>query len=179
MNDIAHIIFHGVECILIEEKDVISLIPKNLDDIKRIRPCFRKQDFLLKYKGTIGYNSVAFIERMNFEMNHSIKLFPQYILNRCHSNSFTAFELTGEAVDDFFSPSRYFYDQRKKENKNIVDVIYDSEIVESWGIIFKGKPVSITLSFGDILRWGIASDLMLHPKLTINFEQTSDIKYIY
>lgn len=179
MNDTAYIIFHDVECILIEEKGSISLIPKNPDDIKKIRPHFNEQDFLLKYKGTIGYSSVAFIERMNFEMNHSIKLFPKYILNRCHTDSFTAFELTGEAVDDFFSPSRYFYDRRKKESKNIVDVIYDREIAESWEIIFEGKPVSITLSFGDILRWGIASDLMLHPKLTISFEQTSDIKYIY
>lgn len=179
MNDTGHIIFHDVECILIEEKGAISLIPKNSDDIKRIRPHFEEHNFLLKYKGTIGYSSVAFIERMNFEMNHSIKLFPKYILNRCHVDSFTAFELTGEAVDDFFSPSHYFYDQRKKENKNVVDVIYDREIAESWEIIFEDKPVSITLSFGDILRWGIASDLMLHPKLTISFEQTSDVNYIY
>ena len=59
VNDTAYIIFHDVECILIEEKGAISLIPQNSDDIKRIRPHFNKQDFLLKYKGTIGYSSVA------------------------------------------------------------------------------------------------------------------------
>lgn len=179
VNDTGHITFHEVECILIEEKGCISLLPKNPDDIKRIRPYFEDKDFLFKYEGTIGYNSVAFIERMSFEINHSIKLFPKYIVNRCHKDSFSAFELMGEAVDDFFSPSRYFYDRRKKGNKDIVDVIYDNEMAESWEITFEGKPVSITLSFGDILRWGIASDLILHPKLTVSFEQTSDVTYLY
>ncbi|MBU9739467.1 hypothetical protein [Diplocloster agilis] len=179
MNDTCHITFHETECILIEENGYIFILPKNPEEIKRIRPHFEDKDFLLKYKGTLGYNSIAFVERMSFEMNHSIKLFPKYIVNRCHKDSFIAFEMTGETVDDFFSPSRYFFDRNRTENKDVVDVIYNNELAESWEIIFEEKPVSITLSFGDILRWGIASDLMLHPKLTVSFEQTSDITYIY
>lgn len=179
MNDTSYITFHDAECILLEENNYISLLLKNPDDIKRIQPHFEDKDFILKYKGTVGFNSVAFIERMSFEMNHSIKLFPKYIVNRCHKASFTAFEITGEAVDDFFSPSRYFFDRKRSGNKDVVDVIYGNELVESWEIIFEEKSVSITLSFGDILCWGIASDLMLHPKLTVSFEQTSDVTYIY
>lgn len=179
MKDTGYITFHDADCILVEEKDDIILLLKNPDDIKKVRPFFENQNFILNYKGNIGYNSVAFIERIQFEMNHSIKLFPKYIMNRCHTNLFTGFELIGEAVDDFFSPSRYFYNRRKYENKKSVDVIYDSEIAESWEIIFENKPVIITLSFGDILRRGIASDLMLHSKLTIRFEQTSDVEYLY
>ncbi|GAA6426873.1 hypothetical protein [Dielma fastidiosa] len=178
MNDTSYITFHDAECILLEENNYISLLLKNPEDIKKIRPHFEDKDFLLKYKGTVGFNSVAFIERMSFEMNHTIKLFPKYIVNRCHKDTFIAFEMIGEAVDDFFSPSRYFFDRKRSGNNDVVDVIYNNELAESWEIIFEEKSVSITLSFGDILCWGIASDLMLHPKLTVSFEQTSDITYI-
>ena len=85
MSDTGHITFHETECILIEENGYISILPKNPEETKRIRPYFEDKDFLLKYKGTIGYNSIAFVERMSFEMNHSIRLFPIYIVNRCHN----------------------------------------------------------------------------------------------
>lgn len=179
MKDISYITFHDADCILIEEKESFSLLLKNTDDIEKIRPHFEQQKFFLEYEGVIGFNSIAFIERMSFEMNYSIKLFPQYLINRCHVKSFTSFELTGEAVDDFFSPSGFFYGRKRAGINNNLDLLYNNQIADSWTITFEGKAVNITLSFGDVLLWGVASDLMLHSKLTIEFEQTSDVSYIY
>lgn len=179
MKDTGHISFFKTDCIFVEEENCISIIPKKKDDIKRIRLHLDDQDFVLSYTGTIGHDSIAFIERMQFAIDHTIKLYPYYIINRCHVNSFVGFEVTGEVVDEFFSPSRYFYDRSKSGDNDSVDFIYHREVADEWSIIFEGNPVSVTLSFGDILRWGVASNLKLHPKLTVKFERTENIQYIY
>lgn len=179
MRDTSHITFFDTDCILVEEENCISIIPKVKDDIKKIRPHFDDQNFILNYTGIIGYNSIAFIERMQFAMDHTIKLFPKYIINRCHVNSYIGFEVTGDVIDDFFSPSSYFLN-RKKSGKNAdVDFIYHSENADEWLIDFEDTSILIVLSFGDILRKGVASDLKLHPKLTVKFDCTTDIQYVY
>lgn len=179
MRDTSYVQFHGVECILIEENENINLLLKDPNDIAKIRPYLEDHNFFLNYEGTIGFQSTAFIERMSFDTNHIIRLLPRYIVNRYHINSFNGFELTGEVIDDFFSPSRYFYDQKKNTTKSSVDLVYNKKIAESWEIKFENHSVCIILSFGDILQKGIASDLMLHAKLTVEFENTSDLAYLY
>lgn len=134
--------------------------------------------FIIKYNPTVGC-ATAFIERVEFGISQVIKLFPKYTIERCHKDVFSGFEITGEALDDFFSPAQYFYDRLKEETESNVDFIYHSEVVDKWSITFENKPVTVTLSYGDILHWGIGSDLMLHPKLTIAFEQTTDTQYVY
>lgn len=113
MRDTSYVQFHGVECILTEENENINLLLKDPNDIAKIRPYLEDHNFFLNYEGTIGFQSTAFIERMSFDINHIIRLLPRYIVNRYHINSFNGFELTGEVIDDFFSPSRYFYDQKR------------------------------------------------------------------
>ena len=179
MKDIGHIRFFDTDCIFVEEDNCILIIPKEKDNLKKIRSHFDDQDFILKYTGTTGYDSIAFIEQLQFAIDHTIKLYPYYIINCCHANSFAGFELTGEAVDEFFSPSRYFYDRSKSGDNDRVDFIYHREVADEWSIIFEGSPVSVTLSFGDILRRGVASDLKLHPKLTVKFGRTEDVHYLY
>lgn len=179
MKGTAHITLWNVECILVEESDGICIIPKDKDKTIEFRKHFKDKDFILNYCENVGHNSTAFIERVQFELNNVIKLFPKYIINGCHNNSFDGFEMMGEALDDFFSPSRYFYDRRNARAKTNVDFLYNNEVAEEWVIIFEDKPIAITLSYGDILHWGIASDLMLHPKLKISFAKTTDVQYLY
>lgn len=179
MVDTSYVTVWNTECILVEESDGLYLIPKEKDDIQKIRPYFDDQEFVLRYSGKIGYDSIAFVERVQHQMNHTIKIFPKYIINRCHIESFSGFEMTGEAIDDFFSPVRYFYDRPKADEKIKADFFYNHEVADEWVISFEGKSLTITLSYGDILSHGIASDLKLHPKLTVEFEQTTDTLFVY
>lgn len=167
-----------VECVFVVEDNDIVIIPKDKSDIQKIKSYFEDHNFIIKYNPTVGC-ATAFIERVEFGINQTIKLFPRYTIERCHKDVFSGFEITGEAIDDFFSPSRYFYDRLKEETESNVDYIYHSEVADKWIITFENRPVTVTLSYGDILRWGIGSDLMLHPKLTVAFEHTTDTQYVY
>lgn len=179
MVDTGYVTVWDTECIIVEESDGLYLIPKEKDDVKRIRPHFDDQNFVLRYSGGIGFDSVAFVDRIQHQMNHTIRIFPKYIINRCHVESFSGFEMTGEAIDDFFSPVRYFYDRPKADEKDKEDFFYNHEVADKWIIGIEGKTITITLSYGDILSHGTASDLKLHPKLTVEFEQTMDTQFVY
>ena len=178
MKEMGYITLWDVECVFIVEDNCIVIIPKNKDDIQKINSHFQDYNFIIKYNPTVGC-STAFIERVEFGINQAIKLFPKYTIERCHKDAFSGFEIMGEAIDDFFSPSRYFYERLKEGTESKVDFIYHSEVADKWTIIFENKPITVTLSYGEILRWGIGSDLMLHPKLTVVFEQTTDTQYVY
>ncbi|MGN0561696.1 MAG: hypothetical protein ACI4K6_02730 [Candidatus Fimenecus sp.] len=179
MKDNGYITLWDTECIFVEESDGIIIIPKDKDNFKNFRPHFRDENFILKYCGLAGNNSIAFIEQVRSEPDYAIKLIPKYIVKDSYDNSFTGFEMIGEVIDDFFSPSRYFYDRSKSGVDMNEDFIYHDEVAEEWTIVFEGKSIIIALSYGGILYEGIASDLMLHPKLRISFEKTTDVQYVY
>ena len=58
MRDTSYVQFHGVDCILIEENENISLLLKDPNDITQIRPYLEDHNFFLNYEGTIGFQSV-------------------------------------------------------------------------------------------------------------------------
>lgn len=178
MNETGYITLWDVECVYIVEDNDIIIIPKHSDDIRKINSHFDDQNFVIKYHSAIGC-AIAFIERVEFSAQQCIKLFPKYIINRFNNQAFSGFEITGEAIDCFFSPSRYFYDRAKLGVSSNVDLIYHSEIADQWAVFFENKQIKITLSYGDILRRGVGSDLMLHPKLTVAFDQTDDTEFVY
>ena len=178
MKETGYITLWGIECVFVMEDNTIVIIPKDKSDIPKMNSHFEDHDFIIKYNSIVGC-ATAFIERVEFGINQAIKLFPKYIIERCHKDVFSGFEITGEAIDDFFSPARYFYERLKEEKESNVDFIYNSEVADKWTITFENKSVTVTLFYGDILRWGIGSDLMLHPKVTVAFEQTTDTQYVY
>ena len=50
MTDTGYVSFFETDCIYIEENDCISIIPKDKDDIKKIRQNFNKQRFFFYLK---------------------------------------------------------------------------------------------------------------------------------
>lgn len=176
---ISHLIFHGVDSILVEKDDSMYIIPKTNGDIEKIRQHFYDHDFILDFNSGFESKSFAYIERMQLEPDSHVQLFPQYIIRDCFKSKFTDFEITGNAIDDFFSPSLYFFKRAKKEEKSDLELLYHSVTVDEWTFEFEGQIVKVSLSFGGILQRGIASDLKLHARLTVEFSRTNDIQFIY
>ena len=179
MAKIFHLKFHDVDSILVEDNNSMFILPKTKSDISRLRPYFFDRDFLLNYDNGFKMKSFAFIERMELINLSQIQLYPQFIVHDSHKSKYTHFEITGDAIDDFFSPSKYFFKLAKTEEKSDFECLYHSVYVEEWVIKFEGHRVKVFLSFGDILRRGIASDLKLHSRLTVRFSRTGDVQFIY
>lgn len=177
MENYSYYTFHGVPCVLIEREDKITLIPCNKDDHKLLAKYMQDSKFLIKYAGNHYQYSHAFINTLIFN-SESIDLYPDYIIHSISPN-FCAMVITGPAVDDFFSPSAYYFNKYSQGIRDFGNVVYKNEVADEWAINFKNNRLKLGLSYGNILSRGIASDLMLHPKLKIEFEETDDPIIIY
>lgn len=179
MNDVGHMVLWNVDCVYVEEEHYICAIPKDKSECRKLNSHFEERNFTINYINNRGFTCAAFIERVQCDIGNMVKLFPKYVISSSKMGTFDHFEMTGEALDDFFSPSGYFF-KRSRAGENLDrNYLYQKEIAEEWNILFEEMPVSVTLSYGDILRRGIASDLILHPKLTIQFPATKDLEQIY
>lgn len=161
----------------VQDNDVY-LIPRDDNLIKKFRAHYDEKNFLLEWEESFETNYL-YVNRTEYLIDGTIKLYPKYIVNKHSDTTINGFELTGEIIDDFFNPSRYFYNKRKNKTKNSVNYLYDSEVADNWKVNFENEEINIELIYGNILNEGIFSDLMLHPRLKINFEETEDVDYIY
>lgn len=164
-----YVTFDGIECVYIISADKIKLIPKNPDDMRKLNRHLDDHDIFFQYSDPLDKNQVAYIERVEMSMGHSLSLIPKYSVNLLMKAPISALEITGPAIDEFFSPAGYFYYKHVSGDKSSVDLTRETEIAENWEITVEGIMVSITLLYGGILRRGIASDLMLHPMLRAVF----------
>lgn len=168
--------FHDIKCVYCETKDSIQIIPVNKED--NIVQYLTESNFLFSYK-TDYKNKTAFIERilMNFD-SYSLRLIPKYIFEYREDVPLSSMEITGEAIDDFFNPASYYF-PKKRNGEILGDLLYSKDYVASWNVRFENQPIKVSLSYGNILSNGIGSDLMLHPKLRISFNNTNDVQYLY
>ncbi len=179
MKDTGYLTLWDVECVFYEEANALIIVPKDEREYSKLAKHFHEGNFILRYEGNIGRQCTAFIERVEAELHYMLKLYPRYIMKTLKTNFYTGFEVTGESLDDFFCPARFFYEKVSAGEKIQDDLLYDKKIAESWTILFDSKPVEITLSYGGILFRGLASDLKLHSRLRVQCEPTNSCEYIY
>ena len=177
MEQYSYFTFHNIPCVLIEKEDRIILIPCNEEDHKLLYNYLQDSDYEIDYSGSIYEYKHAFIHKQIIG-SESVDLYPDYIIHSI-SPKICCMEMTGPAIDDFFSPSTYFYYKYRKGDKNFGDIVYNNEVADKWIIEYKDSKITITLYYGSVLRRGIASDLMLHPRLKIEFEETEDYDFIF
>ena len=176
MNKSGYIDYHGVESIFFLEEKVLYIIPKESDDITKLRKYFYDENFFVRF-GNKFFTNIAHVKESSYD-DGRIKLIIDYVFDRCICDSFSKIEITGDALDIFFNPAHYFY-RKDRDERNAVDYMYHNEEADKWEVTFRGKTLTISLLFGDILSRGGASDLMLHPKLRVEFENTDDVAYVF
>lgn len=173
MNNYSYFTFYNVDCILIEKINEIILIPCNEEDLNLLFKHNSDKNFIIHYSMPLYKNVFSYIERVEMDYR-SISLIPKYIIYSTEEK-ICSIQITGDAIDDFFSPSTYFYKDRDVQH----DILYKSEYVDSWNIKFRNIELKLSLSYGKILNKRTASDLMLHPILEVEFPETDDYDLIY
>lgn len=179
MDGEGYVVFDGIECVYINGADKIKLIPKNSDDIRNLNRHFDDHNFFFHYSDSLDKNQIAYIEKVEINMGHSLSLIPKYSVNLFKEAPISALEITGPAIDEFFSPSGYFYDKHISGDESSVDLTRETELADKWEITVKGTIVSISLLYGGMLRRGKASDLVLHPMLRAEFPPNTAADFYY
>lgn len=177
MKSMGYTKFKDIDCIFYEENDAIHLIPAKQTD--KIVKYVNERDLTFSYNRNI-HKCTAFIKRIEMSFDNSIRLILKYIFETIGEfDSIHGFTIVGDVLDDFFNPVNYFL-TKHHNGEAVNNVVYGRENVDYWKIKFEEKNITISLSYGEILNKGRRSDLMLHPKLSVNFENnTNDFDFIY
>lgn len=105
MGGEGYAIFHGIECIYVIGTDEIRLIPKNPDDIRKLNCHFDDRNFYFHYSDSVDKNQVAYIKKVKMNIGHSLSLIPLYSVKLFKKAPVSSIEMTGPAIDEFFSPA--------------------------------------------------------------------------
>ena len=102
----------------VQDNDVY-LIPIDDNLIKKFRKHYNDKNFLLVWEECFETNYL-YVKRIEYSIDGTIKLYPKYTINKHSDTKINGFELTGEIIDDFFNPVRYFYDKRKAKKHTLI-----------------------------------------------------------
>ena len=174
-----YVTFDGIDCIYILTNKRIKLIPTQKDDIRKLNRHFDDQHFMFYFSDFAQDNCIAYIDRVEMGMGHSLTLIPQYVLRLMNDSSITSMQITGAAIDEIFHPASYYYMKAKCGDLSDIDLIHDMEVADKWKISVDGKDVVVCLQYGGFLRRGILSDIKLHPQLVITFPPTTDYTFLF
>lgn len=171
--------FNEIECIYTLDGMNIFIIPTDKDETSKLYRYADLTNFLLEFSDSIYKRSAIYIKDIHPRLDNSIRCDAFFISKLIDSRKIDGFEITGDDVDEFFSPSRYFFDLNRESKLSPRELVYNKEIADIFNFNYKEKIVTISLSYGEILKHGIASDLKLHAKLYITFPKTDDICLVY
>lgn len=86
--------------------------------------------------------------------------------------------LTSNELTSYVNPAeRYYFLKKNDEEYKNVDFLYDTEGINEFKFIFESKSVEGRIVIGDMLKRGIASDLMLHAKLELSFIPVNNMTF--
>jgi hypothetical protein len=174
-----YLVFEGIECVYVKLTDSMIVTPKNESDISEMYRHCTKTNFILEYEQFIYKKSFSYIEKILPRIDHSFSFVTKYTFNLIDDYEINGFVLTGDDIDVFFSPSRYFYDKKRNKERFCSDILFGKEESSKFYFNYNDKIISVSLYYGEILKHGIASDLKLHPHLSVKFEKTKDFDFVF
>ena len=179
MQNSTYATFHDVNCICTENDGIYELIALKKEDNKKLKCHFKDKNFFFHYTSFTNKNKSAFVEYIRSSAGLGIQLKVKYAIENINNSPISYMQIIGESIDEFFDPTRYFYNLHKENKEEIGNVVYKNKKADEWQINFEEKEIKISLVYGDILKKGIASDLKLHPILQLSFPPTQDYAFLY
>lgn len=174
-----YLCFEGIECVYSRLDDGLIVTPKNESDIRTMFQCCHKTNFFLEYQNQIYKKSVAYVKQIVPRGDNSFRFVTKYNVSLIGEYNVTGFTITGDDIDVFFSPSKYFFRKISAGESLNTDLLYDKIKADDFIFTYSEKRITATLYYGDILEKGVASDLKIHPHLRVEFDSTSNINFIF
>lgn len=177
--ELNYIKFQDIDCVYYRKDNAMILIPKDEKKNFNFLDVINKKNFIVEFATTIYSKSYAFVKNISITGDRAIRFNILYYVLSIPNENFNEIQLTGDEIDMIFNPASYFFPKAEEFKRNPVDLIYGKHIGKEYNIKYKGENISVVLSYGDIFESGIASDLKLHAKLTVLFEETNSIEKVH
>jgi hypothetical protein len=174
-----YLTFEGIECVYSKDADSLIVTPKNKSDVKSMFQHYNKTNFILEYQHIIYQRSFTYIEKIEPRLDHSFIFLTKYTVSLIGDYEVNEFILTGDEIDVFFSPISHFFQKKSNNEPFLTELLYEKEEVVKFIFTLDNKSIYVSLFYGEILKSGIKSDLKLHSHLSVEFDKTKDINFLY
>lgn len=173
-----YLTFAGIECVYFESSEGIKILPKESANVYELLRHVDDRDFLIKFTRNVDTNCLARIERVITDHMSSITLVPKYLIDMFCDEPISYLEITGTAIDEFFSSSFYLFDKSGLDSEGNNNLLQDDAVADRWSIEVQDVPVVIELKFGGLLRHGTLSEPLFRPRLKVYIEKSCDPDFI-
>ena len=176
IQDMGYLNYFGYDCTYVQEGMYYYILPT--DSNSNIFGHSQEKDFPIQFSDKLNKKCVAFVHEQSGGIEHvTLKL--RYIAKLLRDEEIDSFIMTGNEIDEFFSPLDYYFSSKTQGEYKPSDLLYSQDVVAHYSFSFLKKPVEIDVVYGNVLSEGIRSDLILHPQLIVHIEKTRDLEYIY
>ena len=177
IKDTGYLDYFGVRCVYIQEDMNYILVPT--DERNNIMRHNKEKNYVIPFSATAAPNSAVSVKRQMLSDINNIHLELNYILKSNTAEKFNGFIMVGNEIDQFFSPLEFYFRKHLKHETPQLDLLFGEERIKQYGFICDDKKVNVELVYGNLLREGTRSDLVLHPQLIVTFEETRDTDFIF
>lgn len=172
---------NNINCVMTIEGNEVLILPFDRTDSFNLYQHFNKlkTNFKIHYEHPVFKKSFVNVKRIISWDIPLIKLLIEYKIFCLEDDIINSFEISGDQLDWFFNPLEYYFRIKTNNGKMPEDLLYNSEIIKRYSFIFENQEITIEISYGEILKKGVFSDLQIHAKLKVNFKDSNDFDFIY
>lgn len=174
-----YLTFNKVESVYTIDGMNMLIIPADKNKISKLYRYTDCTNFLLEFSDAVYKKSAVYVKDVQPRFDNSIRCNLIFILKLIDNMKIDSLEIMGDDIDEFFSPSGYFFNLHRQSKLSSKELIYDKEIADVFDFTYNENSIAVSLNYGEILKNGIASDLKLHAKLFVTFPETDDICLVY
>lgn len=159
----------------------LFIIPKNEQDLSVLwREVRRLGINRVEEIPTVEQKKIFYVKNATFGFNGTLNFDVEFMADVIKGHKLNQIIITCDDLDSFVKPSSIYYMRKNKNSDELnTDLLYKKDIIKNFKFSAFEKEINGQIIIGEILRHGIASDLKLHSKLILSFEETEDYSFIY
>lgn len=175
-----YLIISDIQCIYTVRENKLYVIPANKEDLCNLWVSVRDGIDRLEEVQEHGQKRIFHLKNVNLGFENEIIFEIEFMVSVINGYKVNQVIFTCDDLDTFVNPVSIYYIKYKKDSNGLTkNLLYDRDVIKNFKFKALEKIVSGEIVIGDILSSGTGSDLKLHSKLKLSFEETDDYNFIY
>ena len=177
IRDIGYLKFFEHPCIYVQDDMDYIIVPQ--DEKTNLLPYVSRKGYTLEFSAPMNRKGIVSVKRGSSGLYNHVRLELNYIAKVWDSTGINEFIMVGNEIDTFFSPLEYYFPLKHRNKYIASDLLYDQEIAAKYKFEYKKSLVEVDLIFGNVLSYGIRSDLTMHPQLVVRLAKPQSADYVF
>lgn len=168
------------KCTFIQDNMTFYVIPLDEPGHFPFEDYYQKKGFFIDYSSHVKPISSIYVNKIDPVISSpGLKIEANFIAKRIADCPISKLRLVGDEIDEFFNPVKHYYRKKQNDTYTSTDLLYSSDTAYSYSFSYKDTPISLDVQYGNAFSKGIMGDMKFHATLSLSFEPTCDLLFLY